>query len=48
MTTALLAGCSPNHDVGPAESGGVDDAGTVACRVDDHGFVITPTETTVF
>ena len=27
---------------------GVDETGTVACRVDDHGFVITPTETKVF
>jgi hypothetical protein len=27
---------------------GVDDAGTVACRVDDHGFMITATETKVF
>ena len=27
---------------------GVDDAGTVACRVGDHGFVLTPTETKLF
>lgn len=27
---------------------GVDDAGTVACRIDDHGFVITPAETKIF
>lgn len=27
---------------------GVDDAGTTACRVGDHGFVLTPTDTRVF
>jgi hypothetical protein len=27
---------------------GVDDEGTVACRVGDHGFVLTPTSTKLF
>jgi hypothetical protein len=27
---------------------GVDDKGTVACRVGDHGFVLTPTSTMLF
>jgi hypothetical protein len=27
---------------------GVDDKGTTACRVGDHGFVLTPTSTRVF
>lgn len=27
---------------------GVDDKGTVACRVGDHGFVLTPTSTKLF
>ncbi|MEH3140313.1 MAG: hypothetical protein PGN37_09040 [Mycobacterium kyogaense] len=27
---------------------GVDDAGTTACTVGDHGFVLTPTATTLF
>jgi hypothetical protein len=26
----------------------VDDKGTVACRVGDHGFVLTPTSTRLF
>lgn len=27
---------------------GVDDSGTTACRVGDHGFVLTPTSTELF
>jgi hypothetical protein len=42
---------APMHKVSASNGDavcGVVDVGTVACRVDDHGFVITPTSAEVF